>query len=104
MRPEQRLERAEHILVMMAVAGRRARQEWREQAREQNEKINILIHTQMETSEQINRMSRKVEETSEQVSQTSEQMAELTEAQKLTDQALRAFINSLRKGGNGNSS
>ena len=143
MRPEQRLDRAERILVMMANAGRRARQEWREQSREQNEKINILInmhiqneeqwraeshaldekiniliHTQMETSEQIKQTSEQIKQTSEQIKQTSEQisglaagqtrsekeMAELREAQKLTDKTLRAFIDSLRKGGNGNSS
>jgi hypothetical protein len=31
-------------------------------------------------------------------------MAELRKAQEITDKTLRAFIDSLRKGGNGNSS
>jgi hypothetical protein len=101
MTPEQRLNRVERILGMMATSGRKARSEFREninilinmhvqneehcraQSDALNEKLNILIHTQMETTEQIN---------------------ELTKSQRQTDQTLRAFIDSLRKGRNGNSS
>ena len=72
MTPEQRLDRVERILGLFAKEGRR----WRVRSREQDEKINILIQTQMETSEQINK---------------------LTASQRLTDQALRAFIERLGK-------
>ena len=96
MTPEQRLDRAERIILMLAKAGYRTRREWREQlreqreqSREQNEKINILIQSQMEAEELIKRVVAR--------------QAELAESQRLTDQALRAFINSLRKGRNGKS-
>lgn len=72
MTPEQRLDRVERILGLYAREGRR----WRLRSREQDEKINILIQTQMDTSEQIGK---------------------LTASQKLTDQALRAFIKKLDK-------
>ena len=83
MTPEQRLDRVERILGIMAKSGRAARSEFRQ-------KINIFIHTQMETTEQIKGLGVDI--------------AELTESQKLTDRALRDFIDSLRKRGNGNSS
>jgi hypothetical protein len=90
MTPEQRLDRVERILGYFVKEGRR----WRVRSREQDEKINILIQTQMETSELLNRLT---------VSHDKE-MTELRREQKLTQQALRAFINSLRKGQNGKSS
>jgi hypothetical protein len=90
MTPEQRLDRLERVVKLFANAGRKARGEWREQSREQAEKINILIHMQMKTDEQIEKQA---------VAQ-----AELTKSQDRTDRALRKFINSLRKGRNGKSS
>ena len=87
MTPEQRLDRLERVAKMLVTSGRKARSEWRAESRAQAEKINILIHTQMETTEQIRGLAAA--------------HAELTESQKRTDQALRAFINSLRKGENG---
>ena len=108
MTPEQRLDRVERILGIMAKSGREARSEfrqkiniitnmhlqneeqWRAQAAALNEKINILIHSQMQTTEQIKGLGVDI--------------AELTESQKLTDRTLRDFIDSLRKRGNGKSS
>ena len=108
MTPEQRLDRVERILTSMAVAGRKARSEfrqninllismhnqneehWRAKSDELNEKINILIHAQMKTTEQISGLAAG--------------QAELKESQKLTEKSLRAFIDSLHKGRNGNSS
>lgn len=87
MTPEQRFERLERVVKLFANAGRKARSEWREESRAQAEKINILIHMQIETTEQIKGLA---------VAQ-----AELTKSQDRTDRALRAFINSLRKGRNG---
>jgi hypothetical protein len=50
----------------------------------------------METTEQINRLAADH-------ATHEKEMAELRREQKLTQQALRAFINSLRKGRNGKS-
>ena len=85
MTPEQRLDRVERILGLFAREGRR----WRVQKREQDEKLNILIQSQMETTEQINKLATGHDE--------------LRRSQELTEQTLRAFINSLRKGTNGKS-
>ena len=114
---EQRILRAERMMVMFAQAGRKARSQWRERVdivinmherhaeesraefREIKENINILVHRQMETDEQL----RKTDEQLRNLGTRHEQeMAELRNSQKLTDQALRAFIDSLRKGRNGN--
>ena len=94
MTPEQRLDRVERILILFVNAGRRTRGEWRKRSREQDEKINILIQSQMETTEQIKAIATRHDK----------DIIELREAQKLTDKALRAFIKSLRKGQNGKSS
>ena len=91
MTPEQRLDRVERILGLFAREGRR----WRVQKREQDEKINILIQTQLETTEQINKLTANH-------AFHEEEMAEVRREQKLTQQSLRAFIESLRKGRNGN--
>ena len=101
MTPEQRLDRVERILTSMAVAGRKARSEfrqkienlisvqnqnqehWRTQSDELNEKINILIHAQIETSQQI---------------------SELTNSQRQIDRTLLDFVDRHRKERNGDSS
>ena len=89
MTPEQRLDRVERILGTLATSGRKARSEFRE-------KINILIHAQMETDELIKGLA---------VGQArvNQELAELAKSQRLTDQALRAFIKSHRKRENGSS-
>ncbi|HEU5133305.1 MAG TPA: hypothetical protein VFT26_14420 [Pyrinomonadaceae bacterium] len=80
MTPEQRLDRVERILGLFAREGRR----WRVQKREQDEKINILIQSQMETTDQINKLATSHDE--------------LRKSQELTQQTLRAFIDSLNNG------
>jgi hypothetical protein len=100
MTPEQRLDRVERILVLFVNAGRRVRGEYRQQSREQDEKINILIQTQMETEETM-KASRA--ETEEILKRLAVSQTELAESQKRTDKALRAFINSHRKSANGQS-
>jgi len=80
MTPEERLGRAERILVEMAKSGRRSRSEFRykinclidAQMRHEarwdaenqviNEKINILINTQIETSEQMKRQAARADQ------------------------------------------
>jgi hypothetical protein len=71
-------------------------------SREQDEKLNMLIHTQMETSEQISRVSEQInrlaDETVANHAIHNKEMADLRKSQELTDKALRAFIDhSLRK-------
>jgi hypothetical protein len=115
MTPEQRLDRLERVAKLMATAGLRARKEWRDQAREQNEKINILIsmHHQNEDAsraeshalnEKISILVDSQIKTDDQIKAHDKDLAELRASQKLTDQALRAFLDSLRKGRNGKSS
>jgi len=90
MTPEQRLDRVERILGLFAREGRRQRV----RSREQDGKINILIQSQMETSEQINKLTASQERTEEQINK-------LTASQKRTDQTLRSFIKSFGKDRNG---
>jgi hypothetical protein len=90
MTPDQRLDRAERMLILFVKAGRPARKA----SREQDQKINILVQAQMETTEQIKRLA----------ANTDKEIAEVRREQRLTFQALRAFINSQRKGNNGKSS
>ena len=108
MTPEQRLDRVENILRSCIKAGRDARSEFRQ-------KINILINTHMQNeehwraqsdalNEKINILIDKQIATTEQISSLAVGQAELKESQKLTERSLRAFIDSLRKSGNGNSS
>ena len=91
MTPEQRLERAERILVRLAKTGRQARTEFRE-------KINILIDAQIRNDAAWRAESKAI---NEQLKVLAVAQAELAKSQKLTDRALRVFINSVRKGGNG---
>ena len=90
MTPEQRLKRAERILVTMVKSGRRTRSEWRF-------KINSLIDAQIsheaiwrKESDAINEQLKKVA-----IAQAKNEkaIADLTKSQKMTDRALRALIN-----------
>ena len=100
MTPEQRLDRVERILGLFAREGRR----WRVLKREQDEKINILIQFQMETTEKINQTTEQINKLATGHAVHEMEMADLRREQKLTQQSLRAFIDSLRKGENGKSS
>lgn len=100
MTPEQRLNRVERILGRLAKSGRESRSEFRE-------KINILIDTQIRNeavwrsrSEAINEQIGAV---NDQIKALAVAQIDLTKSQKLTNQALRAFINSHRKRENGDS-
>ena len=106
MTPEQRLDRAERIIILMAKMGYRARREmreharlqtenWREQAersREQDERINMLIQAQMETSELVKGLAVGH-------ARLEEEMAKLAEADRL----MREMFLSERKRRNGKS-
>jgi hypothetical protein len=90
MTPEQRLDRAERMLLLFVRAGRRSRKV----SREQDQRISIIIKTQMETEEIIKGLALGQ-------ARINQEMAELAKSQRLTDQALRAFINTSRSGENG---
>jgi hypothetical protein len=92
MTPDQRLDRAERMLMLFVRAGRRERR----QSREQDERISIIIKTQVETEEIMKGLALSQ-------ARADKEIADLRREQKLTQQALRAFINSLRKGHNGKS-
>ena len=105
MTPEQRLKRVERILGRLAKRGRVARSEFRE-------KINILIDAQIRSEEarlrhdeawraESRAINEQIKATDKQITNVALAQIELTKSQKLTDRALRDFINSLRKGQNG---
>lgn len=100
MTPEQRLDRAERILITMAKSGRRTRSEWRY-------KINSLIDAQIQHEAESRIRSAKIDEQLRELAaaqaQNQKATAELRESQNLTEKALRAFIESLRKNRNDNS-
>jgi cell division protein FtsL len=129
MTPEQRLDRVERLLGLFVREGRRQRSQSREQneridalihmsegdrevrqaeSRELNEKINILVNSQMDLRSTVTDLSSTVRVLA--AAQTEgraihdKEMAELRKSQSETDKSLRAFLDSLRKGGNGNSS
>ena len=111
MTPEQRLNRVERILGLFVRDGRR----WRVRSREQNEKINSLINMHERDRDVRQAESQKLNEKinilitcqMEMINSQSEigaTVKDLAKSQSETDRSLRAFIDSLRKGGNGNSS
>ena len=108
MTPEQRLDRAERILVRMAQSGRRSRSEFRY-------KINALIDAQMRHEADWRAESQVINEKMKELIQTQKETGEyikdLAANQARADQetadlkkSLQAFIDSLRKGHNGGSS
>jgi len=86
MTPEQRFDRLERIVKLMIKAGLRARR----QTREQDQKIGIIIDSQIRNEERFAR--------------NEERFAKLTESQTHTDQRLDALIDIIRKERNGESS
>jgi len=101
MTPEQRLDRAERILVKMITSVRRTRSEWRY-------KINSLIDAQIRHEahwrDQSDAINEQLKEIATAQARNERQLDKLTKSHELTEKALRAFINSLRKGQNGKSS
>lgn len=77
MTEEQRLDRLERIVKLMIKAGLRARR----QSREQDEKIDILIDSQMRNDERLAALSAK----------TDERFAEMSVAQAGTEKQLKSL-------------
>ena len=71
------------------------------ESQEINEKINILIDSQMDLRSTVKDLAVAQ---SEGRATHDKEMAELRKSQSETDKSLRAFLDSLRKGSNGNSS
>ncbi len=86
MMPEERLDRLERITKLMVKAGLRARQ----QMREQDQKIGILIDAQLKNEERFGKLV--------------EAQTRLIDPQTHTDQRLDALIDIIQKGRNGKSS
>ena len=136
MTPEQRLDRVERLLGLFVREGRRQREQSREQngrinalihlqeldrevrqaeSQEINEKINILINSQMDLRSSVKDLTaaqsearvthdKEMSELRKAHDVHDKEMAELRESQSETNNSLRVFLDSLRKGGNGNSS
>ena len=115
MTPEQRLDRVERILGRLAVRGRKTRNEFRDrlnilidaQIRSEEafrDRINVLTDAQIRNEEawrvESHAINEQIKATDEQIKNVALAQIELTKSQKLTDRALRDFIN-LRKNRNG---
>jgi hypothetical protein len=94
MTPEQRIKRVERVMLRLIRAGRRARHEW-------GQKVNILLDAQIATEDAIRRAGEEIRNLAVGQVRLENEMVELARSQKLTDRALRAFINSQRKSRNG---
>ena len=126
MPPEQRLKRVERILMQMVKSGRRTRSEWRykinslidaqisheiawrAESKETDARMRDLIKSQKQLGEFLSNLGSKhdkeIAELRKAHSIHDKEMAEIRKAQSETDKSLRAFLDSLRKDGNGNSS
>lgn len=93
MTPEHRLDRAERLLLLIIKAGYRARQ----QSRAQDEKINILIDSQIKTDEQQKRFQGDLD-------RLEANQENLQASQESLQASLKAFLDSMRRGRNGKSS
>ena len=85
MTPEQRFDRLERIARLMVRAGLRARR----QARQQDEKINMIIDAQIKNEARFAKLAQA--------------QTDLTESQSHTDRRLDALIDIIREGRNGKS-
>jgi hypothetical protein len=108
---EQRLDRLERIAELFVKAGLRARRV----AREQSEKIDMLIDLQIHNEERFAKQDEKIDilfdlhiqneerfgRNEERFARNEERFATLAEAQAQTDRRLEALIDIVREGRNG---
>jgi hypothetical protein len=87
---EQRLDRLERIVKLMIKAGLRARQ----QSREQDEKINILINLQIKNEE---RFAENEERLTALAAKTDESFAAMATAQAGVDEQLKSFMKTVER-------
>ena len=88
MTDEQRLDRLERIVKLMIKAGLRARQETRERAREHDEKINILIDSQIKSDDRLKQDEERLAALS---TKTDERFAAVAAAQESTEKQLKSL-------------
>ena len=104
---EQRIARAERVLKMFVRAGRKYRTDFREN-------VEILIAMQMKDNEEYRARQREIDEriqilintqiaTDEQLTRTEKAIETLGARQAKTDEALERFLDGLSKARNGNS-
>ena len=86
MTPEQRLDRLERIAKLFVRAGIRARRDMRGL----DDKLNIIVDSQIKNEERFAR--------------NEDRFAQLAESQAHTDRRLDALIDIIREGRNGNTS
>jgi len=103
---EQRLDRLERIARLFVKAGLRARAEMREQ----DEKINIILKTQIGNNERFAEHDEKIKmlidlhvENEGRFVRLAESQASLAESQADTDRRLNSLIDIVRQGRNGGS-
>ena len=122
MTPELRLDRAERLLMLVIKAGYRERRAWRLRSREQEEKINMVISAHIDACDRMDKQQAKTDAQIENLfaaqARTDEQIdrafasiqllsvahAELAASHDATERSLKAYLDSLDKGQNGNSS
>ena len=96
---EQRLDRLERIAMLMVRAGARVR-------REQNEKINIIIDSQIRTEERFARNEARFATLADDLARSHNQLAkslkELAKAQTRTENRLDSLIEIIKQDRNGN--
>ena len=67
-----------------------------------NDRFNALLDAQLRAEARMDRLEGKMAELAEAQTRLDGKVAELADAQKVTELKLQAFIDSLRRGGNGN--
>jgi hypothetical protein len=87
---EQRLDRLERIVKLMIKAGLRARQ----QSREQDEKINILINLQIKNEE---RFAENEERLTSLAAKTDERFAAMAASQAGVDEQLKSLMKTVER-------
>ena len=89
---DQRLDRAERLLTLMVNAGRRERTHTRESVRELDEKITMLIDSQIRTDDELRKMRAQSEAIREEAKAMRDDLyrrsAEIFQLFRLTDQRI----------------
>ena len=96
---EQRLDRLERIAKLFVRAGLRERGN----RNELNEKINIIINSQIANEERFARNEERFAQNEERFAKVEIQIEALAKAQKLTEERLTTLIEIVTRDRNGNS-
>ena len=99
MTSEERFDRLERIAKLFVRAGLRERRN----RRELDEKINIIINSQIENEERFARNEERFAQLAEVQARTDAHVKALAESQKLTGERLNTLIDIVTRDRNGNS-